>query len=257
MTVQHNISVDLVPPDSLLFDGSGSKEEFISLGDGFLWNLLVARARLQPSHSVLDIGSGNGQKARPLATYLNSEGRYVGFDVVAEGVEWCKANYEKHPNFHFDHIDLKSDWYNQSAVRSAKDFIFPYEPEQFDVAFMASVVTHLLPAEFENYLTQTFRVLKPGGCLLATCFMVNELNEGKHATEVQGCTFSPYQFEDCWVLDSAAPRRGVAYDEFKFRRLCAQAGFVVAEITYGKWSNSIDKLGALQDSVLLVKNHKQ
>ena len=33
---------------------------------------------------VLDIGSGNGQKARVLAGYLNSEGRYEGFDIVAK-----------------------------------------------------------------------------------------------------------------------------------------------------------------------------
>lgn len=253
MLTLNEVSNDLVPPDNLLFDGSGSREDFLALGNGFLWNLLVARARLQPSHSVLDIGSGNGAKARPLTTYLNSVGQYVGFDVVREGVEWCKTAYKKYPNFQFDHADLMSDWYNKSAGVSAVNFEFPYEADQFDVAFMASVVTHLLPAELENYLAQTFRVLKPGGCLLATCYLVNDLNCGKHSALVQGCSFSPYKIDGCWVLDNNSPSRGVAYDEFFLRRLCKRIGFVVSEITFGTWSNDVDRLSALQDSVLLVK----
>ena len=247
------ISNDLVPPNNLLFDGSGSKEEFVTLGNGFLWNMLVARARLMPSHSVLDIGSGNGQKARPLTTYLNGSGRYVGFDIVLEGVEWCKANYKPFPNFHFDHADLISDWYNKSAGMSGVNYQFPYEADQFHVAFMASVVTHLLPAELENYLAQTFRVLKKGGCLLATCYLVNDINCGNHSALVQGRTFSPYKLDSCWVLDINSPSCGVAYDEFYLRRICKRNGFVVSEITFGTWSNGVDRLSALQDSVLLVK----
>ncbi len=247
-------SNDLVPPYNLLFEwDSGSKEEYINLGNGFLWNMLVARARLQPTHSVLDIGSGIGQKARPLTTYLNSAGRYIGFDIVRDGVEWCKANYKAFPNFQFDYADLMSDWYNKDARATSENYVFPYARDQFDVAFMASVATHLLPAGLENYLAQTFRVLKSGGCLLATCYLVNEINCGSHSVQIQGCFFAPYTSEDCWVLDINSPSRGVAYDELSFRRLCHRNGFVVSEITFGTWSNGVDKLNSLQDSVLLTK----
>lgn len=223
------------------------------MGNGFLWNMLVARARIQPSHFVLDIGSGNGNKARPLTTYLDSTGRYVGFDVVREAIEWCRTAYKEQPNFVFDHSDLLSDWYNKTATVSAANYQFPYAANHFDIAFMVSVVTHLLPDELENYLTETFRVLKRGGCLLATCYLVNSLNGGNHSVLVQGSSFSPFGSGDCWVLDKNSPRRGVAYDELSFRTICKRIGFVVSEITFGTWSNGVDRLNALQDSVLLVR----
>ena len=123
----------------------------------------------------------------------------------------------------------------------------------FDTAFMASVATHLLPDELDNYLKQSFRVLKPGASLLVTCYLINELNAGRHAVDIQGpmrfTRFSPV----CHVIDEAQPSRAVAYDEIHLRRRCAEAGFVVAEITFGTWSNGIDRMASLQDTILLVK----
>lgn len=243
---------DLIPDVTLLFDGSGSKEEFIDLGNGFMWNLLVARARLLPQHSVLDIGSGNGQKARALTKYLDSNGKYFGFDVVENGINWCKEQYLRFPNFQFDFADLQSDWYNQKSLKKDYEYVFPYKNDFFDVAFMASVATHLLPKGLENYLKQSFRVLKRQGCLLFTCYLINQINEGRHAVRIQSGKFSRFS-KECWVLDKEHPRKGVAYDERFLRQLCKETGFVLSELTFGTWSNATDRLASLQDTVLLVK----
>src|SRR6185369_13897975 len=69
--VQRDRFEELIPPPELLFDGSWTTEEFVLVGEGFTNENLIRRGRLQPHEKVLDLGSGNGQKARVLARYLN------------------------------------------------------------------------------------------------------------------------------------------------------------------------------------------
>ena len=249
------MSIDerLIPPDELLFDGTTSREGFIQGGPGFLWNSLVARAWLKPQHSVLDMGSGNGKHARVLTQYLEPpEGRYVGFDIVEEGVAWCQRAYAPYPNFRFDFADLRSDWYNPDAAATAEDHVFPYPDASFDVAFASSLFTHLEPSATRNYLRNAERVLKPGGRLLLTCFLVNAHNGGRHAIDVQGLNFSRASALH-HVIDRNQPSRGVAYDENALRTMVGEAGLVVAEMTFGTWANGVDVLAALQDTILAVK----
>ena len=242
----------LVPPDHLLFDGTGSREAFINGGPGFLWNCLVARASLKPDDAVLDIGSGNGKHARVLSQYLSSKGSYVGFDIVREGIEWCQERYARFPNFKFDFADVRSDWYSADAPILAEKYVFPYADQTFDVAFAASLFTHLEPAAASNYFLQAARVLKPGGRLLLTCFLVNEFNGARHALDVQDRQFARVSSTH-HVIDPESPSRGVAYDENAIRGMVQRAGFVVSEITFGTWSNGIDVLGAMQDAIVAVK----
>ncbi len=72
------MAADLVPPVELLFDGSRSAEEFKANGEGFVRAMLVQYARLRRNERVLDIGCGNGQKARALTEYLDLLGGMRG-----------------------------------------------------------------------------------------------------------------------------------------------------------------------------------
>jgi SAM-dependent methyltransferase len=91
----------LVPPEELLFDGTLTQEDFRHAGPAFVKLFLVERAMLKPHERVLDVGCGNGQKARPLVNYLTEQGSYDGFDVVRKGIEWCAERYRKFPDFRF------------------------------------------------------------------------------------------------------------------------------------------------------------
>ena len=63
----------------------------------------------------LDVGSDIGRMARPMVGYLRPPGAYEGFDVVPEGVEWCRRRYEAHPHFRFQIADVRNGLYRPDA----------------------------------------------------------------------------------------------------------------------------------------------
>ena len=110
----------LVPPPGLLFDGSTRAADFIRGGENFTRHYLIGRARLQRHERVLDVGSGNGQKARALTAHLSPAGRYDGFDIVRAGVEWCREHYAGFPNFHFELAPLRSTHYESAGEQKRR-----------------------------------------------------------------------------------------------------------------------------------------
>ncbi len=162
----------------MIYTGTG---DFIAAGKRFL-SFFQRYAGLQPHHRVLDVGSGIGRMALPLTKYLAQQGSYEGFDIVSSGVQWCNKNINtQYPNFRFRWINLKNDLYSSKGGHAAK-FNFPYQNNDFDLVFLTSVFTHMLPDEVENYMKEISRVLKPGGNCLATFFVFDNNNDlaGKH-----------------------------------------------------------------------------
>ena len=160
------------PPKRLNFVGSS---EFKKVGAEFLEHFQKVGG-LKPSDSVLDIGSGIGRIALPLTTYLNDDANYFGYDIDKRGVTWCQKNITpKHPNFHFDYVDIYNKYYNKKGSIKSEEFVFPYADESFDFIFATSVFTHMLPAEVRQYFKEIRRVLKKDGTLFITFFSIDEL----------------------------------------------------------------------------------
>jgi SAM-dependent methyltransferase len=216
----------LLPPRRLR--GIVGEGDFAAVGDELLGHL-VELADLTPASDVVDVGCGIGRVARPLAGWLR-EGSYAGFDVDPTGVEWCRARYPE--RFRFEVADLRNARYNPGGTRSASEYRFPYPDDSFDVAVMTSVLTHLLAPEAERYLAEAMRVLRPGGRLLATFFLLDDdsraaLRDGRAAIaflEPDG---------DTAIADPAIPEEAVAYDEAWVR---ARAD--VRSIDRGAWRGS-------------------
>jgi SAM-dependent methyltransferase len=198
----------LVPPRRLQFVGAG---DFVATGDEFLGHL-VALADLTPQSDVVDIGCGIGRIARPLARFLTT-GTYAGFDVDPRGIAWCAQRYPA-DRFSFALADLHNARYNPAGTASARDYRFPYADDRFDVAVMTSVVTHLQAPEAEHYLAEALRVLRPGGRLLATFFL---LDDDSRAALRAGRTTIPFPTDDAEadmaVADPDLPEEAVAFDE--------------------------------------------
>ncbi|MBA4304877.1 MAG: class I SAM-dependent methyltransferase [Sphingobacteriaceae bacterium] len=239
----------LSPPRGMIFVGSGD----FALQGRLLLDQLIRLGRLQPNESVLDVGSGIGRVAAPLTSYLNKEGSYEGFDIVKSGVAWCNQNIAaKYPNFRFLHIDLKNDLYNLSTELEAKAFIFPYDDERFDLVFLFSVFTHMMPEDVANYLKQIARVLKPGGRCLATFFVLNH-DSRQGMMQYDGLKFV-HHYGNYALIDPEVKEANIAFDESWLMQAIAAAGLEVAGNWPGYWPGR-DKSACegFQDTLLLRK----
>jgi ubiquinone/menaquinone biosynthesis C-methylase UbiE len=237
---------EMIPPRGMIFTGSG---DFLNQGKRYV-DIFAKHAYLKPSDSVLDIGSGIGRMAIPLAYYMNNDARYEGFDLMKVGVDWCKNNITTlHPNFNFKHVALKNDLYTNEG-EAAENFVFPYKDEQFDFCFLTSVFTHMTDKQVENYLKEIKRVLKPNGRCLATFFLLNET--AKHDSNSE--FLFPYDFGHYRLMDEKVVSANVAFDENYLKTFVKGIDLKIKAIHHGFWSHGNKKsVLDFQDIVLFEK----
>jgi SAM-dependent methyltransferase len=206
------------------------------VGERYL-ELFKELASLEPDHAVLEPGCGTGRMATPLTSYLNADGSYDGFDVVAEAVEACVREIgSSHPNFRFQHADVHNRVYNPSGSLDPESFAFPYPDESFDFVFLTSVFTHLLPPEVRHYMEQIRRVLKPTGRSLMTFFLLNpaattaiETGKAKRKFAHEG---DGYRYDN-----PRRPEVAVAYREEDALALIEDAGLALeGPVHHGNWT---------------------
>ena len=138
-----------------------------------------------PTSRFLDVGCGSGRMARHFVDYVEPPGRYVGLDVVKPFIEWCETHISAaSPVFEFYHQDVYNGLYNPEGRHKASEYRFPFEDESFDVVFLASVFTHMLPEDIENYLREIRRLLKPEGTCFSTWLLLGH-DAGVRYTGVQ------------------------------------------------------------------------
>ena len=232
--------------------GGGGSAAFKAIGNEFL-GYLVDLSALQPGDAVLDVGCGSGRMALPLTGYLNPEGRYAGFDVSSEAIAWCTENISKsQPNFDFTVVDIQNGAYNPTGKYKSSHFHFPYPDGSFDVVFLASLFTHMLPSDVKHYLHEIVRVLKPGGRSLITFFL---LNEESSALIKEGKAFFNFEHEmpGYRVTHAENPEAAIAYPEAFVRWLYGECGLELREpLRYGKWCGRTNGMSG-QDVVIAVK----
>jgi SAM-dependent methyltransferase len=241
---------ELVPPKRKLF--VGGQDDFKNIGEEFL-RYFRELGGLKPNERVLDVGCGIGRMAVPLAKYLDERGSYEGFDIVADGITWCRKKITpKYPNFHFQLADVFNKKYNPNGKYRASEYHFPCENESFDFAFLTSVFTHMLPQDMEHYLYETARALKKNGRCLITFFLLNG-----ESLELINCGRSIYDFKHegrgFRTIDKATPESAVAYDEKFIRGVYEEFGLSIAEpIHFGSWCGRGNYL-SFQDVIIAVK----
>ena len=238
----------LTPPRGLMFVGDG---DFRKTGEEFLKHF-IELARLRPDERVLDVGCGIGRMAAPLTRHLKG-GSYEGFDIVPEGIEWCHAHITtKYSHFQFQLAEVRNKAYNPQGRVQASEYRFAYPDSSFDFAFATSVFTHMLPAELDRYVSETARVLKPRGRLLATFFLLNAESLQKIESRKSRINFC-HSLEGFRTSDLRTPESAVAYPEEFIRNLFARHGLTITEpLRYGSWSGRSPFL-SYQDIALAQK----
>jgi len=241
---------ELTPPKRKIF--VGGREDYKRIGEEFL-RYFIELGGLEPDERVLDVGCGIGRMAVPLTKYLNERGSYEGFDIVPDGINWCRKKITaKHPNFRFQLADIFNKKYHPRGRYRSSEYRFPYASESFDFVFLTSVFTHMLPDDMEHYFSEISRVIKKGGRCLITFFLWNEealqlINAGKSIYDFK------YEGKGFRTIHRDTPESAVAYDERFIRGMYEKFRFTIREpIHFGSWCGRENAL-AYQDVIIAVK----
>lgn len=239
----------ILPPKGLIFTGGG---DFLSQAK-LHTNYLIKYANLKPNSKVLDVGSGIGRSAIGLTNYLDKNGEYYGFDIVKQGVDWCKNNISsKFPSFHFKYIELENDLYSSSGDKST-NFTFPYPDEKFDVVFLMSVFTHLQVDEIAHYLKEINRVLSKKGVLMATFFIYDDKIENNISNKDFRFSF-PYNFNNYRLMNNNVKNANIAINKNYLKSISEQANLEIINFIQGFWSEEIEVKGNdFQDIIIFQK----
>jgi SAM-dependent methyltransferase len=226
-----------LPPMRLRFVGMG---DFRSVGESLV-KLLIDTGGLRPTDRVLDIGCGIGRVAIPLTKFLQST--YDGFDVVGTAVRWCRRHISaRHPNFTFQHANLYNSFYNRRGVPAAR-YRFQYADGAFDFAFATSVFTHLDLEAARNYFAEAHRVLRPGGRLLVTFFVLD-------SGPAPSLDFAD-RHRDYALVDTSTPDAAIAFPERVIRELLPESQWRM-RIAHGGWAGR-EGAPTFQDTVVAEK----
>jgi ubiquinone/menaquinone biosynthesis C-methylase UbiE len=242
----------MVPPTRLMYDGPRSILTFKKNGEEFL-RCYIEFCDLKPNEKILDVGSGIGRKTIPLTKYLDEKGRYEGFDIFKQGIDWCRERIsKKYTNFHFQLADVSNNLYNPEGKYKASEYRFPFEDESFDFVVLGSVFTHMLPEDMENYSYEIARVLKKDGRCLITYFLINRESLELVNAKKSSLDFS-YDLGKFRTVDANKPELAVGYDESFILNLYDKYGLKIkGPIHYGSWCGRREFL-SYQDIVIAIK----
>lgn len=223
----------MVAPMRLIRDGSRSLFDFKNVGEDCK-ELFIKYGRLEPNSAIMDLGCGVGRCAIPLTHYLNNSGEYLGIDIDAPAIEWCKQKIStQHSNFSFSHLDAYSNNYNPQGKMQAADMQLPCASGNFDLIVAMSLFTHMFMDGVRNYLSECYRALKPGGRLLMTCFILNDESRNLISSG-QGLQLIHANGES-FVLLPEEPETAVGHPEAVLFAACDAVGFRRREVFSGNW----------------------
>ena len=205
---------------------------------------------------LLEIGCGIGRDAIPLAEIVTN-GRYVGMDIIGDSIRWLDENVTpRHPHFTFHHFDISDQLHNPSGHIESQSIQFPSPDDSIDAVFAWSVFTHMYGKDIEHYLRESARVLRSGGRMFATCFLVDE----NVIASAQGTNLTKFdiRFEHeiepgCYINDPDHPLGAVGYTRERLTSMVAKSGLQLDRIAFGGWSGYWEEVEGGQDALLLWK----
>ena len=243
-----------IPVDLCLRTGGGP-ESFEAISDLHVRNIDEA-CGLRAGLDVLELGCGIGRDAIPLAEIIGAEGSYVGIDVIRPSIEWCAASITaRYPNFRFVHHDIQDDLHNPAGSMRLDDVSLPVADGSIDLVILQSVFTHMLPPAVSHYLREFVRVLRPGGLVYATFFMVDDdiLASARRTNLTQwDLKFEHRDPSGVAINDRDQPTGAVAYEVDLLAGLLDRAGLeLAAPIRPGAWSGHHAVAADGQDAMVL------
>ncbi len=195
---------------------------------------------------ILDIGCGTGLIGIACEPFLTESGKYIGIDVMAEDIDFCRGYYPP-GKYEFVHLDVSNPFYspNQKDIQIP----WPIDSGSIDLATALSVWTHFGEVDARFYLGEVNRVLKPGGTAIITFFLLDDLYEKSLiARDSQQSAFHATR-KDRWIFNQPAygsadwlhphwaqtPENAIGITSKGFDNLITGAGLQVKNYYPGNW----------------------
>lgn len=194
------------------------------------WMFAFSERLANSQSTVVDIGSGCGRWAHWLRDYnfrgRTFTGRYIGIDIDAEAIAWCERHFDAE-RFRFHHSSDASVSYNQAGEAASSHYTVPEADGTADLIVSNSLLTHVLEAELENYIKESYRLLKSGGAIMHSHFNLD------HPPASYGTrhTFQ-HTIGNARVESLEQPEAAVAYRTDYLFKVCRAAGFKDCEIVH-------------------------
>lgn len=164
---------------------------------------------LHDQSRLLDFGCGQGRLAIGLQHLGYPFKSYVGVDTDARSVSWCrKWLSDDEGRFTFIHLAAHNARYNPQAASLQP---LPFPAASFDLAFLNSVFSHMIPEDVRFYLAELHRVLDDDGVIYLTAFI--EENVPDHEEN-----------PDNYLGKSRGPLHRVRYARSFFDQMIQEAG---------------------------------
>lgn len=210
--------------------------------------------------SILDFGCGCGRLALPVLEQMNGKGRYVGVDIIHELVDFCRTEISSvYTNSEFYQLNASNSHYtkwmkNSGHTESELNDLSSFGTECFDVIVAFSVFTHLSSDDTNKYIQSLARLLRPGGKLLISAFLINSFTKKCIQQRVSAIIFDTQSSPGGGVysankLDQMA---AVGFSETVLIDIASQHHLALTDIHYGRWSGR-PSVSSFQDIVVLQK----
>jgi len=236
-----------LPPKELILAIGGSYREYGDMRSNFF----IKELGLKKTDHVLDVGCGCGRIAIPLTNHIE-EGTYTGFDIMGDCVSWCQSEIQPiFNNFVFEKADVYNKHYNPKGTFKAKDYIFPYKENYFDFIYLSSVFTHMLPEDMEQYLREIKRVLKKGGKVAITYFIISD--ESNALVSNGKSVFNFQKHDNLYVLSKKDVEAGVGFTEEYIQQTYLDNNLKIEKIFKGSWCGREEFSVKGQDLIFSIK----
>jgi SAM-dependent methyltransferase len=162
---------------------------------------------------VFDFGCGCGRMARQFLLQRPQPKHYVGIDLHAGMIRWCKANLEPAASgFEFHHHDVFNVSFNRKAANQWTA-AFPVGNAEFSLVIAHSVFTHLTEQQAIYYLRECARILDAEGYLYSSWFLFDKQDYPML-----------YEFNNALYVSYDDPSSAVIFDKHWLRERAHEAG---------------------------------